>query len=126
IHGAADEGGHTHTQVVYRVTGRMAPTGTAWDRAILVPIRTVWQLHGMAAHEDAEHDHDHDHAHEAHVEADAAIDEHFDAATPGIPAVFVKPRTIADAYRLRQEYRGETTLAIFPAEVLTRLYATLG
>ena len=126
MHGAADEGGHTHTQVVYRVTGRMAPTGTAWDRAILVPIRTVWQLHGMAAHEDAEHDHDHDHAHEAHVEADAAIDEHFDAATPGIPAVFVKPRTIADAYRLRQEYRGETTLAIFPAEILTRLYATLG
>lgn len=33
---------------------------------------------------------------------------------------------MADAYRLRQEYRGETTLAVFPAEVLTRLYATLG
>jgi len=120
MHGAADEGGHTHTGIVYRVTGRMAPTGTAWDRAILVPIRAVWQLHGMAATED------HDHDHETHVDADTALDEHFDAETPGVPAVLVKPKTIADAYRLRQEYRGEKTLAVFPAEVLTRLYATLG
>lgn len=139
MHGAADEGGHTHTEIVYRVTGRMAPTGTAWDRAILVPIRAVWQLHGMTAHEHHdhageaaetvaanEHGHNHDHDHAPHVEAGAGIDEHFDAETPGIPAVLVKPKTIADAYRLRQEYRGETTLAVFPAEVLTRLYATLG
>lgn len=137
MHGGADEGGQTHTEIVYKVTGRMTPTGTAWDRAILVPIRAVWQLHGMAAHDTHEHDHadatpggaeagDHAHEHEAHIEADAAIDEHFDAETPGIPAVLVKPKTIADAYRLRQEYRSETTLAVFPAEVLTRLYATLG
>lgn len=158
MHGLADEGGHTHTELIYTVTGRMAPTGTAWDRAILVPIRAVWQLHGMtpehahgdepqegAAADDHGHAHaklglatvagtntdhaneqEHDHGHEAHVEAGAALDEHFDAETPGIPAVLVKPKTVADAYRLRQEYRGETTLAVFPAEVLTRLYATLG
>jgi len=136
MHGAAEEGGHTHTEIAYRVSGRMAPTGTAWDRAILVPIRAVWQLHGM----EGDHDHDddgdghgaeaaeedHGHEHEAHVEPDATLDEHFDAGTPGIPAVLVKPKTVADAYRLRQDYRGETTLAVFPAEVLTRLYATLG
>ncbi len=126
MHGAADEGGHTHTEIAYRVSGRMAPTGTAWDRAILVPIRAVWQLHGMEGGHEDEHEHDHDHGHEAHVDADAALGEHFDAATPGIPAILVKPKTVADAYRLRQKYRGETTLAIFPAEVLTRLYATLG
>ncbi|MFT4161280.1 FtsX-like permease family protein [Shinella sp.] len=133
MHGAADEGGHTHTEIAYTVAGRMAPTGTAWDRAILVPIRAVWQLHGMeeeAGHEDHDHEgqahEDHDHDHEAHVDANAGLDEHFDAATPGVPAVLVKPKTVADAYRLRQEYRGETTLAVFPAEVLTRLYATLG
>lgn len=129
MHGTADQGGHTHTEIVYTVSGRMAPTGTAWDRAILVPIRAVWRLHGMAG--DEEHDHggeaaEGDHDQEAPVEADAALDEHFDAGTPGIPAVFVKPRSISDAYRLRQDYRGETTLAVFPAEVLTRLYATLG
>lgn len=32
------------------------------------------------------------------------------------------PRSIANAYQLR----GETSLAVFPGEVLTRLYATLG
>lgn len=133
MHGGAEEGGHTHTEIVYTVTGRMAPTGTAWDRAILVPIRAVWQLHGMSSHDAHDHgDETHGsaepegHEHKAHVSVDAAIDEHFDAETPGIPAVLVKPKTIADAYRLRQEYRGKATLAIFPAEVLTRLYETLG
>ena len=143
MHGTAETGGETHTAIAYKVTGRMVPTGTAWDRAILVPIRAVWQLHGM--HGADHHDHDgneadvhgaaepHQHAdgreegHEhGHVDADAPIDEHFDAQTPGVPAVLVKPKTIADAYRLRQEYRTGTTLGIFPAEVLTRLYATLG
>ncbi|MCQ4628531.1 ABC transporter permease [Shinella sp. CPCC 100929] len=136
MHGLADIAGETHTEIVYKVSGRMAPTGTAWDRAILVPIRAVWQLHGMTGGHDHDHDHagetpeaaaaeEHDHEH-APVDADAAIDEQFEAETPGLPAVLVKPKTIADAYRLRQEYRGETTLAVFPAEVLTRLYATLG
>lgn len=103
----------------------MAPTGTAWDRAILVPMRTVWQLHGMEAHDHSDHaetPHDHDHE----IDVDAPLDEVFDAKSPSIPAVLVKPKTIADAYRLRQEYRSENTLAVFPAEVLTRLYSTLG
>ncbi|MGN6775015.1 ABC transporter permease [Rhizobium sp.] len=145
MHGTAETGGETHTAIAYKVTGRMAPTGTAWDRAILVPIRAIWQLHGMhgadhhdddgdeaSVHDAAEpHQHSdgreegHEHEH-GHVDADAPLDEQFDAQTPGIPAVLVKPKTIADAYRLRQEYRTGTTLGIFPAEVLTRLYATLG
>ncbi|HEY0122481.1 MAG TPA: ABC transporter permease [Rhizobium sp.] len=136
MHGTAETGGETHTAIAYKVTGRMAPTGTAWDRAILVPIRAVWQLHGMHAEE--HHDHDgeeaelhgaepQDQSHEhGHVDADAPLDEHFDAQTPDVPAVLVKPKTIADAYRLRQEYRTGATLGVFPAEVLTRLYATLG
>ncbi|ASV84389.1 ftsX-like permease family protein [Ochrobactrum quorumnocens] len=140
MHGTVETGGHAHSEVSYQVAGKMAPTGTAWDRAILVPIRTVWQLHGMEAHE--EHDHTdhveksgngfgvlvneklHDHDHE--IDVDAPLDEAFDADSPGVPAILVKPRTIADAYRLRQEYRSDRTLAIFPAEVLTRLYSTLG
>ncbi|MFK0161227.1 ABC transporter permease [Rhizobium sp. NPDC090279] len=142
MHGTAETGGETHTTIAYKVSGRMAPTGTAWDRAILVPIRAVWQLHGMHGEDHHDHDgdeagahgagspepdHQEDHEHEhGHVDADAPIDEHFDAQTPGVPAVLVKPKTIADAYRLRQEYRTGTTLGVFPAEVLTRLYATLG
>ncbi|MGQ5720619.1 ABC transporter permease [Pseudochrobactrum asaccharolyticum] len=128
MHGTVETGGHAHTEIRYQISGRMAPTGTAWDRAILVPMRTVWQLHGMEAHE--EHDHNehadtpHDHDHE--IDVDAPLDEVFDAKSPSIPAILVKPKTIADAYRLRQEYRSENTLAVFPAEVLTRLYSTLG
>jgi len=140
MHGTVETGGHSHAELSYRVSGKMAATGTAWDRAILVPIRAVWQLHGMGGH-----DHDHEdaavknaqgslavigpndtHNHDARIDVDAPLDEQFDASSPGIPAVLVKPKTIADAYRLRQEYRSDTTLSIFPAEVLTRLYSTLG
>jgi putative ABC transport system permease protein len=127
LHGTAAEGGHTHTEIAYRVTGQLKPTGTPWDRAIMVPIRAVWHIHGM---EDG-HDHEeHDHAHEAHDEQNEpqgeGLNEIFGSGTPGIPAILVKPKTIADAYKLRQEYRKENTLGVFPGEVLTKLYATLG
>ena len=160
MHGNAEEGGHTHTELAYHVTGRLKPTGTAWDRAILVPIQAVWHIHGLGDHKaEAAHDQDHgaevqpavpageDHAHEqeAHEEAahdhdahaaeehrhgeahaEAPIDESWKGEIPGLPAILVKPKTIADAYKLRQDYRQGATLAVFPAEVLTRLYATLG
>src|SRR5690606_35945494 len=56
-----------------------------------------------------------------------AIDEALlDGENPGVPAIMVKPHSIADAYNLRQEYRRDATVAVFPGEVLTRLYGTLG
>ncbi|CAK10193.1 MULTISPECIES: FtsX-like permease family protein [Rhizobium] len=149
MHGSLEEGGETHTELVYHIAGRLRPTGTAWDRAILVPIQGVWHIHGMEAEEhseDGEHEHEasgtdnaeHGHAHEKagadhdghehHGEADpdAALDESWTAAAPGLPAILVKPKTIADAYKLRQDYRSGNTVAVFPGEVLTNLYATLG
>ena len=163
LHGQASSGGHMHGETTYEVVGRLAPTGTPWDRAVLVPIEAVWRTHGMEAHAEEGHageEHaDDPHAGDAHVEetyteethaqdahaedphAEAAVvgtgpaaDPHagVDAArvtaagAPGVPAIVVKPRSIADAYKLRQEWRTDTTLALFPAEVLTRLYATLG
>jgi putative ABC transport system permease protein len=138
MHGTAQMGGETHAGVVYHVTGKLPPTGTPWDRAILVPIQAVWHVHGLGhghEHEDEQHhegevaaaDHpDEDHDHHGAIDADAVIDENFAADAPGLPAVLVKPKTIADAYKLRQEYRNGNTLAVFPGEVLTSLYATLG
>jgi putative ABC transport system permease protein len=140
MHGAAGEGGETHADSIYQVVGKLHPTGTAWDRAILVPIQAVWHIHGLGEdhdHEEDGHDEhaaaDHEaesgeaHHHHGHIDADARLDEDFDHEVPGLPAVLVKPKTIADAYKLRQEYRAEgTTRAVFPAEVLTGLYATLG
>ncbi len=143
-HGLAERGGHAHTELAYRIVGRLEPTGTAWDRAILVPMQAVWALHGMEAESDADgrHDHaddlehDHGHSHDeaasgakaghAPIDADAALNEDWGKVPPGLPAILVKPKSIADAYKLRQEYRDTETLAVFPGEVLTNLYATLG
>ncbi len=141
MHGTAGEGGETHADSIYHVVGKLQSTGTAWDRAVLVPIQAVWHIHGLGEDHDheAEADHDHEaeahhegeageeHHHHGHIDANAPLDEDFDHEVPGLPAVLVKPKTIADAYALRQAYRtGEGTRAVFPAEVLTGLYATLG
>lgn len=130
MHGTAQEGGHTHTEIAYHVQGRLKPTGTPWDKAILVPISSVWHIHGMDAEDHAHGDHDHAHetahAHDHGEEKKGGLLEIFSAGTPGVPAILVKPKSIADAYKLRQQYRQGNTLAVFPGEVLTRLYATLG
>lgn len=138
MHGSIEEGGETHTELVYHIAGRLRPTGTAWDRAILVPIQAVWHIHGLEAEEHAEggaeagHEHeelgaDHDgREHHGEADPDAALKETWISGAPGLPAILVKPKTIADAYKLRQEYRSGNTVAVFPGEVLTNLYATLG
>ncbi|ABC92839.1 hypothetical conserved protein [Rhizobium etli CFN 42] len=138
MHGSAEEGGETHTELAYNVVGRLRPTDSAWDRAILVPIQAVWHIHGLEAEEHAdgaeETEGDHDHAgaeHDEHgqhgaLDPDATLNETWAADAPGLPAILVKPKTIADAYKLRQDYRNGNTIAVFPGEVLTSLYATLG
>ena len=139
-HDMAEEGGHAHTELAYTVVGRLKPSHTPWDKAVLVPVQAVWHLHGLGhAEEAADHDahpqheetnpeeagHE-EHEHKGAIDATAPLDESFANTVAGVPALLVKPKTIADAYKLRQAYRGEGTLAVFPAEVLTRLYATLG
>lgn len=130
VHAELARTGEVHMGAEYTIIGRMKPTGTPWDRAVLVPIEAVWQVH--------DHGHDHGEAEDAH--ADHAGHGHggFDAAAlireealgardaPGVPAIVVKPRSFGDAYALRRDYRSEHTVAVFPAEVLTRLYGTLG
>lgn len=109
MHGLPGFEAGEHDEIAYRVAGQLEPTGTPWDRAILVPVEAIWAGHGLG-----------------HGDAATMIGPPWDGDVPGVPAILVKPKSIADAYQLRGEYRGETTLAVFPAEVLTRLYATLG
>ncbi|TDT93440.1 putative ABC transport system permease protein [Azorhizobium sp. AG788] len=140
MHGQVGGPAEVHGRITYRVVGRLAPTGTPWDRAVLVPIEAVWRVHRAEA---ATGHHDHDapetgrprslsDAHQAHrdmaPDLDDAINPDAVAApgAPGLPAIVVKPKTIADAYKLRRDYRSDHSLAVFPGEVLTRLYATLG
>lgn len=112
--------GDRHAQTL-TVVGKLPPQGSPWDRAILVPIEFVWEVHGLPD------------GHEKHV-GEAAQDHEgerigppFDLdRVPGIPAAIVKPRSFAEAYGFRSEWRTTETMAFFPAEVLVDLYELLG
>jgi putative ABC transport system permease protein len=136
-HGPEAESGDYHPQTL-TVVGRLPPTGSPWDKAVLVPIEFVWQVHGLGTghgpapehagesagdHHEGEGD-EHEHA---AVEADVPIGPPFDLeALPGIPAAVIKPRTLAEAYGLRNTWRTTETTAFFPAEVLVQLYELIG
>lgn len=107
----AEEARHRHEGHSYRIVGRLPRLGSPYDRAILVPIESVWEVHGLG---------------NGHA-AEGRIGPPFEAdRPPGIPAIVVKPRGVADAYALRAAYRGGGTVAVFPAEVLVALYRTMG
>ncbi len=115
-HAPDDDDGHAdtaHAVTRYTVVGRLPARLNVWDSAILVPVEDVWQVHGLA------------------LEHGAAGGRHigppWDAKTvAGIPALAVKPDSVADAYRLRGQFLNARSVALFPAEVLNDLYLTLG
>ena len=108
-HGVEAGSGDYHPQEL-KVVGRLPPTGSPWDRAILMPIEHVWQVHGLAdghggaagdgpdadeEHAESEHAGEfvEERANEEHEEnehtvpRDLAIGPPFDLASmPGIPA----------------------------------------
>lgn len=107
-HGDHHEGDHEGVLV----TGRMRPTGTPWDRAVIVPVEYVWSAHVMGT---------------GHAPGDDRIGPPWQAELmPGLPAIVMKPEGIADAYGLRARYRDAETMAFFPAETLTGLYEMMG
>jgi len=106
-----EEHAHRHEAAHYEVVGRLPRLGTPWDRAILVPIESVWEIHGLGNGHRGE----------------GRIGPPFEAEPlPGVPAVVVKPRSVADAYALRALYRQGGTMALFPAEILVDLYRVTG
>ncbi len=106
-----DEDG-AHGDAAYKVVGRLPPQDNPWDQAILVPIETVWGLHGLT---------------DGHAADDGRVGPPFDGqAVAGVPAILIKPRAVADAYALRARLRAEGQLALFPAELLVELHRLLG
>ncbi|TCR67241.1 ABC transporter permease [Bosea sp. BK604] len=107
-----EEAGHRHEGHGYVAVGRLPRLGSPWDRAILVPVENVWEVHGLG---------------NGHASEEAGIGLPFDGQKiPGVPAIVVKPRSVAGAYQLRAQYRQGGTMAFFPAEVLVTLYRALG
>lgn len=109
---AAEEGAHDFVEL--EVVGRMARTGTPWDRSILVPVESVWEVHGLA---------------NGHAPENAGqIGPPFDAAYfPGTPAVIVRADELWANYALRSEFTRDTeTMAFFPGTVLSNLYRVMG
>lgn len=107
-HGAGQA--HEHA-LDYTVVGRLPPRNTVWDQAILVPVEDVWAVHGLPT---------------GHAPGSTHIGPPWDGEVPGVPAVAIKPESVGAAYALRGALRTPQSIALFPAEVLNELYATLG
>lgn len=130
----AEEDGHKHEGHGYTVVGRLPRLGSPWDRAILVPIESVWEVHGLGnGHASDEEKSDSPFWKQGSttgtgpVATEDRIGLPFEGKrVPGVPAIVVKPKSVAGAYALRGQYRQGGTMAFFPAEVLVSLYGALG
>ncbi|NDV02031.1 FtsX-like permease family protein [Pseudoroseicyclus tamaricis] len=113
-HGVGDAAdAHAHAGHEFQVVGRMARTGSPWDRAVLVPVEAIWEVHGLA----------NGHA----PEAGDQLGPPFDAAYfPGTPAVLLRGEGLGATYQLLSRYGTEETMAFFPGAVLAQLQARLG
>lgn len=106
--------GHAHADSAFKVIGRMPPTGTPWDWAVLVPVEAVWETHGLG------NGHAEDEPVQGAEEGERIGPPWTDP--PGTPAVVVAPRGVAQAYLLRGRYRDGEAMAFFPAEVMATLF----
>ncbi|MDX3809359.1 FtsX-like permease family protein [Bosea thiooxidans] len=130
----AEEDGHKHEGHGYTVVGRLPRLGSPWDRAILVPIESVWEVHGLGnGHASDEEKSDSPFWKQGSttgtgpVATEDRIGLPFEGKrVPGVPAIVVKPKSVAGAYALRGQYRQGGTMAFFPAEVLVSLYGAIG
>ncbi len=108
---AAEHGAHEGTEIT--VVGRMARTGTPWDRAILVPAEQVWETHGLG----------NGHALD---QPDALGPPYEPQWFPGTPAALVVPTELYAAYSLREQFTRNDLMAILPAAVLSELHGLMG
>ena len=140
----------------FRVVGRLPKSGTAWDNAILVPIEAIWGIHTGATM--AQYHDQHSVLDQSATRYTANPATHYETPPPtlgppwaadeikGVPAIVVRVKSPADAYRLRAQYQfrsnsirtdstqgteinassRSSTMAVFPAEVLVEIYAVMG
>ncbi len=100
-----------HEGFSYTVTGRMPPTGSPWDRAVLVPVEGVWAVHGLAV---------------GHAPDDTRIGPPFiPDLMPGTPAVLVHSSELWANYALKSQFTRNDLMAFFPGTVLSQLHGLM-
>ena len=117
-HGSASENAletHPHAFEI-TVVASARPTGTLWDRAIVIPIEALWAMHEASAGRMAD----------AALTAARLAPPWLPETSDRVPAIVVKPRGVSEAYQLRTKYRTLGSVAVFPAEALLPLYAMVG
>ncbi len=112
-HGVGDAAEHGAHEGALTIVGRMARTGTPWDRSILVPVESVWDTHGLA----------NGHAPERANQLGPPFDADY---FPGTPAIIVRAEELWANYALRSEFTRDDVMAFFPGAVLAQLYAVMG
>lgn len=102
-----------HDGIAYTIAGRLPLTGTPWDRALLVPIESVWSVHGLGT---------------GHAPGwSGPLGPPFDpTAFPGTPAVMVHANSLAAHYGMQAEFTTAETMAFFPGTILARLHGLMG
>lgn len=138
-HGLA-QGGHSHEEQKFVVTGILKRTNTVADNLILTSIQTVWHVHAEHADEEEhehkegeEHDHDHDEEHH-HAEADTSfipsrlIPTHpAGDSTKEVTSLLIQYRSPMAAIQLPRMINGDSKLqAASPAFETARLFTILG
>jgi putative ABC transport system permease protein len=85
----------------FKVVGIIKPTFSPYDRAVFVPLQTVWDEHRHSDEDEAEYN--------------------------DVTAVMIRPRSYADAYNLAALYQNATgAQLIFPATTAIRLFSLMG
>jgi putative ABC transport system permease protein len=112
-HGHGPVVGEAHEGFEIRVVGRMAPTGSPWDRAILTPVEGVWAVHGLAT---------------GHLpgEGDRIGPPFAPDYFPGTPAFIVHTDELWEAYAVQAAHDGPEMMAFFPGATLAQLHGLLG
>ncbi|MEM0977924.1 MAG: ABC transporter permease [Pseudomonadota bacterium] len=109
---AADD--EAHIGATLTIVGQMVQTGSPWDKAILVPIESVWETHGLA----------NGHAPDRRDQ----LGPPFDAAFfPGTSAIVVIADSFSGTYQIHSDYTNDPrTSAILPGAVLGYIHRLLG
>jgi len=108
---AAEDGAHAGAELT--LVGRMPATGSPWDRAILVPVESVWEVHGLV----------NGHAPESPTQLGPPFDPDY---FPGTPAILVRAEALWANYALRSEFTRDDMMAFFPGAVLAQLHSLMG